>query len=965
MRRNRAGKIFSLGLLLIYVVAAIAGLFVVLTRFTGTVEKMGPGTAVGDVQAATLAAYERADRKLFYLEGTAKQAVAEAMKMLYADQRSFFTQQQGDTSTGLECGSYGYQLWNTEEKDCLIDTNRTAVTQRILASLASKSLELLGTKTLAYPPGPFAVAYDALPSADGTTLSVHFAKQAQLEEPIYLGLPADVSSEELSRDLEGKGVVGGLLWPILGSGQTITSCFGQRSLDGAEGDHRGLDLRNTGDVIAAADGVVQAIGDVYNDKNGGAYIWIAHKDLSTRYLHLDPASITVKVGDTVKAGQVLGRPGLGLVVTPHLHFEVLTQNPPKAGLSFPVGSWYALNPACFYPKETIQGVDVKRDDDACSRSPGQPRLDCDAYGLTLTEPQAYSPGTAIERRKEGEPGPTTTQEPAVGLETLRPSNAGLTPSQAAKFQTAEQNRYKYGWDKYVVEASSQYGVDQALILGVITQESVGEPLAVGVGDAGLMQINEKTAPNLPPLEGSVTQCGCTNTRATPGSGCRCTEENDRRLRPEYAVGAAAWLLNDDRKRFVTYTDATRFMVAAYNTGAPNVLKAINAVGGDPSWNDVAAYLKKGTIISKENGAGVETYVQNVMAFATAWNGGAPIDAGHADAVERVRVKYGEVQRIGTFTYDPSLLVKVPDTVTPFLSLLGWADATLKECAAADIPGECLFSRAQQAKPTITSSCEEDPAAQYFMDLYQALRDCGENFQYDCQCGLPRPPTTVPAGTYVFSLDAAARSATLIKENAPVAGLSFPNISVKTLRVSTSTPEGVVPEEFTIALSPKEGKTTLSLTFKETGSTEKVEWEPGWSVEKGADPQQFVFRKDASGAGLCAPVKREYAFCSRILPDMPPVRFALTLKDEKRPEPVTGITYNPSTKIITFTSSSSRDVSFYNVYDQSPTKDTRPILQLRDKNSFDASAYAGKTLSVAAVDRAGNEGQAGTIAISAS
>jgi hypothetical protein len=418
-------------------------------------------------------------------------------------------------------------------------------------------------------------------------------------------------------------------------------------------------------------------------------------------------------------------------------------------------------------------------------------------------------------------------------------------------------------------------------------------------------------------------------------------------------------MSDNAKRFTTYTHAPEFMVAAYNTGAGNVLKAVHAAGADPTWEQVAAQLKG--VISQKNAAAVDSYVKSVMAYAQAWNGGTQIDAGHADAVERVSVKYGEVQRIGTFTYDPSLLVKVPDTVTPFLTLLGWADATLKECAVADIPGECLLSRAQQAKPAITPSCEEDPAVQYFMDLYQALRDCGENLQYDCQCGLPRPPTTV-SGNYTLSLDAAARSATLTKENAPVAGLSFPNISAKTLRVSTSTSEGVVPEEFTIAFSSKEGKTTLSLTFKETGSTEKVEWQPGWSVEKAGDSQQIVFRKDASGAGLCAPVKREYAFCSRILPGMSPVRFALTLTDSTRPDQPTNANYNPATKIVTFNPSSSKDVSFYNVYDQSPTKDTQPILQLREKNSFDASAYAGKTLSIAVVDRAGNEGQAATIAI---
>ena len=96
--------------------------------------------------------------------------------------------------------------------------------------------------------------------------------------------------------------------------------------------------------------------------------------------------------------------------------------------------------------------------------------------------------------------------------------------------------------------------------------------------------------------------------------------------------------------------------------------------------------------------------------------------------------------------------------------------------------------------------------------------------------------------------------------------------------------------------------------------------------------------------------------------MPTVKFALTVKDGVKPSPPTALIYNPLTKMVMFTSSTSKDVSFYNVYNAQPAQGTVPLLQLRGKNSFDATPYTGQTLFVTAVDQAGNEGDATTITI---
>lgn len=89
--------------------------------------------------------------------------------------------------------------------------------------------------------------------------------------------------------------------------------------------HAGIDIAaELGEkVCAAADGVVYA---VYDDEQFGKTVVLAHKgDYKTYYSNL-AAEISVKIGDTVTAGAILGTVGETAVAEalsePHLHFAV-------------------------------------------------------------------------------------------------------------------------------------------------------------------------------------------------------------------------------------------------------------------------------------------------------------------------------------------------------------------------------------------------------------------------------------------------------------------------------------------------------------------------------------------------------------------------------------------------------------------------------------------------------------------
>ena len=90
---------------------------------------------------------------------------------------------------------------------------------------------------------------------------------------------------------------------------------------GGRRGHSGVDIKTkpNDNILAAFDGVVTQSGPYFGYGN---YIVIRHDNgLETRYSH--QSRNLVKVGDRVKAGQIIGLTGrTGRATTEHLHFEV-------------------------------------------------------------------------------------------------------------------------------------------------------------------------------------------------------------------------------------------------------------------------------------------------------------------------------------------------------------------------------------------------------------------------------------------------------------------------------------------------------------------------------------------------------------------------------------------------------------------------------------------------------------------
>jgi murein DD-endopeptidase MepM/ murein hydrolase activator NlpD len=110
----------------------------------------------------------------------------------------------------------------------------------------------------------------------------------------------------------------------------LKSPFGERD-DADPTDHDGIDLQATkGTPVFASEAGTVREADLISprSKDGNSYLIIDHKGKwETRYPHMD--SFSVKAGDKVFKGQLVGYSGTRANVPPHLHFEIRNDNIPK------------------------------------------------------------------------------------------------------------------------------------------------------------------------------------------------------------------------------------------------------------------------------------------------------------------------------------------------------------------------------------------------------------------------------------------------------------------------------------------------------------------------------------------------------------------------------------------------------------------------------------------------------------
>lgn len=178
------------------------------------------------------------------------------------------------------------------------------------------------------------------------TFNAQVAKQEQIVESLLLKKQQEIARQEAAKKAQqsSKAATGSntntsgadpatgndsyaantgeLRWPLKVSGR-ISSKFGSRTspTEGASTYHKGVDIAVSSGTPIVASGAGTVVTATYSS-SAGNYIMIYHgNSLYTVYMHC--SKLSVKVGDTVQQGDVIGNVGsTGISTGPHLHFGV-------------------------------------------------------------------------------------------------------------------------------------------------------------------------------------------------------------------------------------------------------------------------------------------------------------------------------------------------------------------------------------------------------------------------------------------------------------------------------------------------------------------------------------------------------------------------------------------------------------------------------------------------------------------
>ena len=164
---------------------------------------------------------------------------------------------------------------------------------------------------------------------DGKQISDAVVSVQQTTAPVQQIILIGTGSPYQSFGGTGAGSRSGFIWPAVGA-YALSSGFGYRSARiSGRSFHGGVDIVKPGGHSTGAPVIAAAAGRVVIAQNGyrgyGHTVVIDHGNgLQTRYAHMKPGSITVRVGQQVAQGQQIGQIGsTGNVTGPHLHFEVM------------------------------------------------------------------------------------------------------------------------------------------------------------------------------------------------------------------------------------------------------------------------------------------------------------------------------------------------------------------------------------------------------------------------------------------------------------------------------------------------------------------------------------------------------------------------------------------------------------------------------------------------------------------
>jgi len=227
-----------------------------------------------------------------------------------------------------------YRLLNRRIEDALVVMNDISARDDNFYRAAMQASPI--NSELRQTPIPDRSLYGDLSGLPNARLIGELSKRISLlERKIYVQSKSFDELKRLAKDMDARVRTIPSLLPLRSSTFNVASGYGYRRdpIRGIVKLHSGIDFAVPAGtpVRATADGRVKSGG---RDASSGNFVEIAHgNDYSSHYSHL--SSISVKEGESVKGGDVIGYSGSsGKSTAPHLHYEVRYKDAPQNPLDF-------------------------------------------------------------------------------------------------------------------------------------------------------------------------------------------------------------------------------------------------------------------------------------------------------------------------------------------------------------------------------------------------------------------------------------------------------------------------------------------------------------------------------------------------------------------------------------------------------------------------------------------------------
>lgn len=351
-KRNKRGQIY-LVFVCVAVIFALVSSFILIS-YTSSEKSLDE--YIGVYQSGMVDAIVEGDKSLIYLEQAAGYVVDESLQD-YAKEGAVSTvPENGEEEEGALCGSYVYNLWNSESDECFPHISNPVgeyISNNLNEKLsASQDINLKKKSDYEY----FyegSIAGTILRALSDDKYTYYVFKSKEYKERV--DVQQYVTQQQQFGDLKFSGT---FIWPVPGY-ISVSSCFGYRGgSSGGTTYHAGLDIGTGGakpKVVAAGAGTIEGLdparwGRVIIDHGGG---------FKTEYLHLNSINPSLKVGDQISQGAevgiVGGRGPKGPTSYPiHLHFTVINDNVNpdlnfKGAPAIKLEGWgnRNINPTCF------------------------------------------------------------------------------------------------------------------------------------------------------------------------------------------------------------------------------------------------------------------------------------------------------------------------------------------------------------------------------------------------------------------------------------------------------------------------------------------------------------------------------------------------------------------------------------------------------------------------------------------